>query len=381
MKTAGASSRPLPRMVLLLTAAMLVLIVYFGLRFKDTAITNDVDWLEGAAGIRFERNSIVYADRLDLPSETGGTTPSALSIELALKSDGPRDGHFQFVLLLHGGQDDRQLVIGQWRSWLIVMNGDDYDARRRQPRIAVEALQAGKIRFVTVTSGKDGTVIHLDGRPVRRKPGLTLRMPDLSKGGHLVLGNSIYGRHAWAGDLYGLALYPRVLDPAVIDRHYDQWRRTGTFARAAADGPSGLYLFDEKGGAVVADQSGAGNHLAIPQRMAILNKEFLSAPFVHEGNKPSLVQDMVINLAGFVPMGFLLSALLCGGRCRAFGKRLGWVMLVCGGLSLGIELAQAWIPTRSSQMLDLILNTLGAGLGVLLHRAYRRVLPPHRSAS
>lgn len=378
MKTAALASR---RALLILTAAMLVLIVYFGLRFKDTAITNDVKWIDAAAGIRFERNGIVYANPVDLQPALGERAPSTLSIELALESAAAEDGHFQFVLLLHGGNDDRQLVIGQWRSWLIVMNGDDYNARRRQPRIAVEALQAGKKRFVTVTSGEDGTAIYLDGELVRRKNGLQLRIPDMRKGGHLVLGNSIYGRHAWAGNLYGLAHYVRVLDPAAIRRHFDQWHQTGTFARAAAAGPAGLYLFDENGGAAIADHSRAGNHLTIPERMTILSKEFLTAPIVYRGNKPSLVQDMIVNVAGFAPMGFLLSALLCHGRRRTLAKRLGWVMLACGGLSLAIELAQAWIPTRSSQMLDLILNTLGAGVGVLLHSVYRRTLRPDRSRS
>ena len=52
--------------------------------------------------------------------------------------------------------------------------------------------------------------------------------------------------------------------------------------------------------------------------------------------------------------------------------------MACGSISLGIELAQAWIPGRSSQMLDLILNTLGAGLGVVLHAVWRRALGADR---
>ena len=34
-------------------------------------------------------------------------------------------------------------------------------------------------------------------------------------------------------------------------------------------------------------------------------------------------------------------------------------------LSLGIELAQTWIPTRHSSLPDLILNTFGAWLGIM----------------
>jgi len=35
-------------------------------------------------------------------------------------------------------------------------------------------------------------------------------------------------------------------------------------------------------------------------------------------------------------------------------------------LSLFIELAQVWIPTRCSQMVDLMLNTFGAWIGALV---------------
>jgi glycopeptide antibiotics resistance protein len=56
-------------------------------------------------------------------------------------------------------------------------------------------------------------------------------------------------------------------------------------------------------------------------------------------------------------------------------------MLVCGAISLTIELAQAWIPSRSSQMLDLILNTLGGGIGVLLHGLYQHAFTGRTAAS
>ena len=41
---------------------------------------------------------------------------------------------------------------------------------------------------------------------------------------------------------------------------------------------------------------------------------------------------------------------------------------LCFMLSLIIELSQAWIPSRSSQVLDLLLNTLGGAVGVAVQR-------------
>ena len=52
--------------------------------------------------------------------------------------------------------------MGQWRSWLIVMNGDDYAYREKTNRISVDAASsAPTTRFVTITSGQEGTEISI----------------------------------------------------------------------------------------------------------------------------------------------------------------------------------------------------------------------------
>ena len=36
---------------------------------------------------------------------------------------------FNFIFAIHNGSDRNQLLLGQWRSWIIAINGDDYDHR------------------------------------------------------------------------------------------------------------------------------------------------------------------------------------------------------------------------------------------------------------
>lgn len=75
-----------------------------------------------------------------------------------------------------------------------------------------------------------------------------------------------------------------------------------------------------------------------------------------------------INLAGnilvFVPLGFGLAGALDRGRL----KPIIW-QAVLGGfmLSLAIELLQLTTPSRSTDIDDLIFNTLGAALGAALY--------------
>jgi len=354
---------------------MLMLILYAGLRFEGAAISNEVAWIEARPGLRFGSYGIAYGNAAT--TTAGDTTPDQqpLSIEMALKPQATNDGHFKLLLVLHGDDDNSQLVIGQWKSWLVVMHGDDYAHKRHRARISVNALQKPEERFLAVTSGQGGTRLFLDGKLIRRSADLHLHIPIGNERTRLVLGNSVYGRHPWAGEIYGLAYFDRQLTGQAIKAHYRKWEAERTFAFARTENALGLYLFDEGRGARVVDHTPGGNDLHLPSRMAILTKEFLAAPLSGEEFNLSLFQDMVINLTGFFPMGFLLSALLGYWQQRPFRKRLLSVMLVCGAISLTIELAQAWIPSRSSQMLDLILNTLGGGIGVACHGLYRRLLP------
>ena len=76
----------------------------------------------------------------------------------------------------------------------------------------------------------------------------------------------------------------------------------------------------------------------------------------------------MLNLIGFIPFGFILAATLIkfGGT---FEKHYFLItVLFCFTVSLIIEVLQAWMPSRSSSMPDLIFNTLGALIGAMILR-------------
>lgn len=76
--------------------------------------------------------------------------------------------------------------------------------------------------------------------------------------------------------------------------------------------------------------------------------------------------DVAINILGFIPLGYLLmSYFLSNDRIQ---KKISVVCLTiatCTGISLLIELSQYYIPGRSSSLLDLLFNGLGAFGGVI----------------
>jgi glycopeptide antibiotics resistance protein len=73
--------------------------------------------------------------------------------------------------------------------------------------------------------------------------------------------------------------------------------------------------------------------------------------------------DVAGNVAVFVPIGLALSGAL--GRMLD-RRRLCLTITLCMALSIGIELVQLTIPSRATDVDDVLFNTAGAALGALL---------------
>jgi glycopeptide antibiotics resistance protein len=75
------------------------------------------------------------------------------------------------------------------------------------------------------------------------------------------------------------------------------------------------------------------------------------------------------NIGFFIPLGFFIPFL---------SKKIAsaWKVILMGcGFSLFIEICQLFMPTRGSDIDDIILNTLGTALGYLLFWVFARLLP------
>ncbi|MBI5722203.1 MAG: VanZ family protein [Burkholderiales bacterium] len=82
--------------------------------------------------------------------------------------------------------------------------------------------------------------------------------------------------------------------------------------------------------------------------------------------------DLWSNLLGYVPFGLLLAI----GRLRS-GSRLavamGVAVLVPVAFSYGLEVLQTTLPTRHPSLKDLLMNSVGGGIGALLALAMHRL--------
>jgi hypothetical protein len=348
-----------------------MVILYFGLRPKGFDPENQVHWLAVRNGIRVGQYNLCYAADLFKAPHGRYDIPSEFSIEMALRPQSTGHDGFKFIMVMHSGRDTAQVLVGQWQASLVVMDGDDYDNSRKTKKIYVnDALPSQAPRFLTIATGKAGTRVYIDGELIKERRDLFLKIPSGPNATTLILGNSVNGRHAWSGEIYGFALYPYACEADQVRSHFQSWMAGRTFGFAQTARPALLYTFQERSGYRALDTAGRARHLDLPAKMRILHKEILLPPGRAFEFTQQSVQDMVLNLLGFIPFAMALGALI-----RRIGpwpnRQAAWLSVaVCFAISLTIELLQAGMPSRSSQLLDLILNTIGAGIGVLSLRLF-----------
>jgi VanZ family protein len=93
---------------------------------------------------------------------------------------------------------------------------------------------------------------------------------------------------------------------------------------------------------------------------------FLFAP----GRARFIRFDVAINILAYAPFGFFLGLV---GERRAAALRLGIATGAGALLSLAMESAQMFLPTREADIPDLLSNTFGAALGALCALGFDRV--------
>ena len=301
-----------------------------------------------------------FATRRD-PARPAGP---GFTLEVALRPDESAERGFQFIAVVHSGEDDSQFLIAQWRQTIIVMNGDDYDHRRRLPRLSTTISDLGADPFfLAVRSDARGSALYVDGRRVALREDVTFRLPTDDTPGRLVLGNSVYGDSSWSGRILGVALHGAALDEPTIQGHLELWRDNRGFTGSEYESAHLSYPLSELTGREALDQSSRGNDLHFPREQSFVTPKLFADDINPFAATRLMTFDVVINVVGFIPLGFLLFALVT--RVTSVSRRSALATTIVTGfvLSLGIEAAQAWIPSRSSSVLDLLLNTMGTGLG------------------
>jgi VanZ family protein len=350
-----------------LCASVLACILIAGL-WPFHAPKNEVSWLTSGTGLHFGRYGLILGSKAStLP---GLREATSFSLEIMLRPDRTDTGG---TLLAFYSREDRVVALSLHQSLddLLLRRIAVYQQRRVKTKWYIEhAFSANKEVFVTITSSSKGTAVYVNGRLTRTSLRFGLSSNDLT--GRLVVGNDPAADNGWQGLLRGLAIYNRELTPAEVLQHYGDWTMNRQ-DEIKIEVPVALYLCNEGMGNVVHNQMDSGNDLRIPEYYFVLNEPFLQVPWDEFDPSWRYYKNVLINIGGFVPLGFFFCAYF--SSVRRLDRAVIATIVFGAVVSFTIEVLQAFLPTRDSGLTDIITNTVGTSIGALLYdREYVRAL-------
>jgi VanZ family protein len=322
---------------------------------------NRVAWLEQTDGIRFSERGVVLSQEA-LAHSGPPSADTSCSLELWIKP--AQIDSVSTILDIYETDDPWRFLVRQYHVGLIISH-DVPNPGGRPVRLKMDiddGLRSDQLSFITIVSGQNGTAVYFDGKLRKFAPHFQISSDDLS--GQLVLGSSTVQSNAWNGEIRGLALYSRELTPEEVAGDYRDWTMGEAPSMARPNLTIAKYLFGERSGNIIHDQGIGQRDLFIPKTYQVPHHSFLIPPWREFDPSWDYFGDVLRNILGFMPLGFLLCALL--SRSLQSHRAILCSILFGGALSLSIEILQAYIPQRGSGITDVITNTLGTALGALL---------------
>ena len=319
---------------------------------------NKVRWLPGATGITFAGRGVVISNGV-----LGMSGPDAsASLEILLRPASLEGS--TTILSIYTPGNPNQFLVRQWTDGLLVTR-DVLNAQKSPQRTKFDvdhAFQEGKLLLLTLKFEPTGVAVYLNGRPAKVLPRFIISKNQLS--GQIVLGTAPEDFQPWSGEVHGLAIYSKALTDAQVVQHYDNWLTESRADSPDLDGAIAYYAFTEGTGRDIHNRVQSGPDLEIPKEFEVPHKAFLKSPAKEFAANWEYLNDVLRNILGFVPLGFILCAFLNCTRTRPGAILLA--ILAGGILSFTIEVLQLYVPQRNSGTTDIITNTLGTAFGAVL---------------
>jgi VanZ family protein len=366
-----------------------LVILFWGLRPFNFRPSNGATWLKTENGINFQNYGIVYgpSELKDFEQLPSFAKQEPISIEIWLTPGSDGHDRFSCIFSLYDGKDREIISLSQAKS---LLNISKYKKPGKRGltynwRWLKNTFFKGQRRFLSITSDKSGTTVYLDGKRVKKYRNYSLMFSKyLAPVGCMIIGNNLSGTKPWTGKIYGLAIYNHALSQKQIVEHFEKWKGNAASSLLKEKDIIALYPMDEQNGQIIHNAVPNNFHLSIPARFKILKKNFLKLSGDALKLNGSSLRDMRINILGFMPLGFL--AYLVLNAHQIFSKTASWRLMtlavVAGAaISLIVEILQAFLPTRNSSLTDLIFNTVGTGLGIILALVFIRLKNRSRRTS
>ena len=328
------------------------------------APVNEVSWVKQGNAIRFgEHGTALSSGRLDFVSQTR----AACSLEIWVQP--AQTWAKGSILTFYGFSESREFRVEQDYTDLVLRLGDE-DVKSKDGRqvLRIRNVFRKKQAFITVTSDEQETSVYIDGQLAGSSSDFKLSRRDLS--GQLILANSPFRDQSWRGEVKGMAIYGTTLDAVRVQQHYQNWNERGEPLPLDSELTNALFLFREHGGSVIHNVVSGGVNLEVPTRFLVVDQLRFESPRSEYHSELSYLKSAVLNIAGFIPLGLVLSFYLT--LVKGMKRATLLTVLVGMAVSLAIEYFQSFLPTRYSGCTDLFTNTFGTWVGAMLCKLFAR---------
>jgi hypothetical protein len=325
-----------------------------------------VEWLKNENGISFQDLGVVYSPAA---VDASGQIPylrknESMSIELWFTPGSAGSSSFACIFGLYNEHLSEIFSLSQVKSLLNLSKylKPENNSSTHNWRWLKNVFLKGQRRFLTITSDKTGTTVYIDGKKARKYRNYSLMFSrDLSTVWHMLIGNNPSGTKPWTGIIHGLAIYNQALSPEKVIKHFEKWRNKSALSLLKEKDIIALYPMNEKSGQIIHNAVLNHYHLSIPAIFKILKKNFLKLSGDALKLNGSSLRDMRINILGFIPLGYLLLVTFYSTKSPWTSSWRIFFLAVLGGtvVSLVVEILQAYLPTRTSSLTDLIFNSFG----------------------
>ena len=379
---------------------------------------------QSAAGLEFSQYALAWTPPVLSAASARYLNKVGFALEFELSYLPRAPDYFAILMLAYDGHGHRQLMVGQWRQWFIVMQSDDYKntAGRRvlsadvgaQPAhdlmVRIELSESESKLFFNnqlVSSQHRGVALlpvpaepaaatvviaDSDSAPAANPISAQRSSPDGQNDAdadditvRFLLGNSASRTQGWPGRLYAwrilemapatgsvatptIETIPAVATSSDADSSNTESQRIPwlpvqfDFTGRDLKLPLTSTVEAKKANGESANARVAVALQAVP-RWLVPDAELLSWSTDYFRRGVSSLGDIVLNFLGFVPFG-ICCFLVLKIRGPVIGSIIASV-LIAAAISLSIELAQTLIPSRYSTFFDVIFNTLGALAGAV----------------
>lgn len=339
----------------------IIIMLIAGFKPRGYRVFNRAVALADGKGIRFDAPSIIYSKEA-WPLGLLETTDTSFTVSMTITPLHFCECYIARIISFCDTANNENVIIGQFNHSLIIQ---DVTGGTKREFDCDSVFRPGKEVSVSITAGLNEMRIFVDGKCRRTRQGSIFKAGNVIHPGRIVVGNSPDGSSAWEGTIRSIGIFKKELSEEELTVGKKPVLPQPLELAADKHNSIAFYDFAKESRFRITNELGKDKGLYIPRFFTMLKFNILSLPDINHMWSKGSIQDYIVNFFGFIPFGFLLALLLC---LKGLKRRSAIVLAtgIGGFFSLFIELVQIYIPTRSSELSDLFLNTLGSLLGAFV---------------